>query len=297
MILTVKPALEFSGTVQLPASKSYSIRAFLIAACGGRSTIINPSNCDDAVVAMRVAQQLGARIRQEKNSSTSRWNITASEARPRLSTFNVKESGTVLRFLLPLLALRGKKVSINGEGTLRGRPNYFLTQSLRRMGIEIRGKGKQEGIPIHIQGGEWQGGNVEIDGSLSSQFISALLIACPQLHQDTRLSLKGKRLVSSDYITMTCQTLKKSGIQIHKKGLRDYRIKGRQTFRGLKNFTIPSDYGLAAFHMAAAVLNPSDVTLTGFLNSQLIQADGHILNLMKRIAASISSPAIRIDLA
>ena len=87
MILTVKPVHSLKGRIILPASKSYSIRASIIAACGGSSRIINPSDCDDAKVAMRAARYL-------KN--------------PRGRTISVGESGTVLRFLLPLLALRGK---------------------------------------------------------------------------------------------------------------------------------------------------------------------------------------------
>lgn len=291
MLLTVDPVSFLRGTVRLPASKSYSIRAFMIAACGGRSTVVNPSNCDDVKVSMRAARFLGARMRQVR---PGRWNIDAARCRPRLCRINVKESGTVLRFLLPLLALRGKKAIVTGEGTLRGRPNAFLTQTLRAMGVDVKGMGKQEGIPIRMKGGALRGGRVAVDGSLSSQFISALLIACPQLRHDTHLTLRGRRLVSIDYITMTRQVLSKSGIKIDKRGLRHYRIKGNQKFQGLKNFTVPSDYGLAAFLMAAAVLTPSDVTLTGNLKDESAQADGRIIPLLKRMGATFQKTSTRI---
>lgn len=285
MTLTVKPASVLKGKIRLPPSKSYSIRAFMIAACGGRSVIIDPSNCDDAKVSMRVARSLGARIKQVAGSSVPRWNVIACNHSVRVSRINVGESGTVLRLLLPLLALHGKKVTIIGEGTLRGRPNLFLTRTLRKMGVDINGYGKGESIPVHMKGGHLQGGAITIDGSLSSQFISALLIALPRSFQNTILTLRGKKLVSTDYITMTCQVLKKSGINIEKKGSRQYRIKGKQNFKGLKNFIVPSDYGLAAFLMAAAVLTESDVTLTGHLSSELVQADGHIIPLLKKMGA------------
>jgi len=296
MILTVKPASDLKGRIRLPSSKSYSIRSFMIAACGGRSTIINPSNCDDVKVSMHVARSLGAQIKQTKKSSVYHCNVIACKNRFGISKINVKESGTVLRFLLPLLALHGKKVTVVGEGTLRGRPNLFLTRTLRKMGIDIKGSGKGESIPVHMIGGHLQGGEVTIDGTLSSQFISALLIACPQLVQDTNLTLRGKELVSSDYITMTRQALKAGGIKIEKKGSRRYEIKGKQKFKGLKNFIIPSDYGLAAFLMAAAVLTNSDVTLTGHLSNKLIQADGHIIPLLRKMGVQIqkTSKWIRI---
>ena len=296
MTLTVKPASILKGRVQLPSSKSYSIRAFMIAACGGRSTIIDPSYCDDALVSIRVARSLGAQIKQGTKSSMSRWNVTACKYPIRVSKINVKESGTVLRFLLPLLALYGKKVTVIGEGTLRGRPNVFLTRTLRKMGVDIRGSGKGESIPVRMKNGCLQGGTITIDGTLSSQFISALLIASPQLSRDTNLILRGKRLVSNDYITMTCQVLKKSGIKIEKKGLRQYKIKGKQNFKGLKNFIIPSDYGLAAFLIAAAVLTKSHVTLTGHLTNELVQADGHMITLFKKMGVQFqkTSTWIRI---
>jgi len=296
MLLTIYPASHFKGEIYLPVSKSYSIRAFIIAACGGSSTIINPSNCDDAKVAIRVARSLGAKILHTKTSGTSFWNVVAFGKSPNLSCINVNESGTVLRLLLPLLALQGGDAHVVGEGTLKGRPNVFLTQTLRGMGMDIRGKGKGESVPITVRGGMFKGGHITIDGSLSSQFVSALLIAAPQLPDNTRLRLTGSKLVSSDYITMTRQVLDLAGIQISQKGLREYRVKGLQTFKGLKNFWVPSDYGLAAFFMAGAALVDSDVTLSGYFNDALIQADGHILSLLQRMGVTFrkTSRAIRM---
>ena len=176
----------------------------MIAACGGKSTIINPSTCQDAQVSMRIARFLGAKIVQSYKGSVEYWHIESLNPKIQGTKVNVGESGTVLRFLLPLLALHGAKIVVQGEGTLRGRPNLFLLETLRNMGVNIKGKGLQEGVPINISGGFLNGGKITIDGSLSSQFISALLIACPRLSQNTTLMLKGKT-VSSDYITMTLQ--------------------------------------------------------------------------------------------
>ena len=193
MILAVHPAPVLRGAVRLPASKSYSIRAFIIAACGGTSQIRYPSDCDDAKAAIQVARKLGANIKRLKSGA---WRVEAKAKPPRLSTINVQESGTVLRFLLPLVALHGQKAVVDGKGTLKGRPNLFLTRTLRAMGVRIRGQGKEESIPIRITGGILHGGKVRIEGSLSSQFISALLIACPQLNHPTHLTVKGGKMVS-----------------------------------------------------------------------------------------------------
>lgn len=293
MILQVKPG-SLRGTVRLPASKSYSIRALLIAASGGNSLIQFSSDCEDAVVAKNAAVALGSKISSPHKDC---YRIEAHKTRARLSRINVKESGTTLRFLLPLAALQGTKVKITGEGTLIGRPNKFLNETLRRMGVCIEGQGKEESVPITIHGGSLKGGRVEIDGSLSSQFISALCIAGAHLKEDTTLVIKGKELVSVDYIQMTTQILAEAGVKIKKNNEREYFIKGGQKFAGLKNFTVPSDYGLAAFLFAAAALTESKVELQGYFNDTFIQADGHILNFLKKMGVRLirTKEAIRIN--
>ena len=198
-------------------------------------------------------------------------------------TFQVGESGTSLRFLLPLLPLHTQAAIVKGQGTLVGRPNHHLCEALRRQGIDIRGQGKSESVPIVYKSGALQPGSIRIDGSLSSQFISALLIALPRLNQDSRITITGKTLVSSDYIVMTRQILAKAGIKITGRGARTILVKGNQRFKGLKNFQVPSDYGLAAFPMAAAALLPSRVQLNGYFTDDFIQADGHILPFLRRM--------------
>ena len=295
MKLFVSPASFLKGRLNLPASKSYSIRAFLIAACGGKSTIINASDSDDAFVARRTTQKLGCRV---KKITSNAWQIDASSRKKVSTLINVGESGTTLRFLLPLAALsaaNGRRVKIVGRGTLVGRPNHFLNQTLRKRGVRIHGQGKKESVPIILEGSSLRGGSISIDGSLSSQFISALLIACPQLKEDTMLTLKG-HLVSSDYITMTQQILAKAGIKIKKLSARSYAIRGRQHFKGLRSFVVPSDYGLAAFPLAAAVLVFSSMTLKGFFTNRFIQADGHIISFLKKMGVGMKMNAKSIQI-
>jgi 3-phosphoshikimate 1-carboxyvinyltransferase len=281
MILKVSPTQSLKGSVYLPASKSYSIRAFIIGACGGESEIIRPSSCDDALVAMRVARALGCDIHCKKDT----WYLKAFQGGSRIRTIDVGESGTVLRFLLPLLPLHTDRAIITGQGTLIGRPNWHLLDTLRRQGVKIRGQGEDESVPIQFDGGAIKTGTMTIDGSLSSQFVSALLIAVPTLPKDSKVTITGKKIVSKDYITMTLKVLKKTGIHVVVKGDRGFSVKGNQKFSGLKKFTVPSDYGLAAFLMAAACVVHSDVELKGAFDDDMIQADGHILGFLKKMGA------------
>jgi 3-phosphoshikimate 1-carboxyvinyltransferase len=284
MILKVSPTSMLKGSVSLPASKSYSIRAFIVGACGGESQIIRPSIGDDALVAMRVARALGCDIRCKKDT----WVLKAFQGGSRIRTIDVGESGTVLRFLLPLLPLHTDHAIITGQGTLIGRPNWHLLTALRRQGLKIRGQGEDESVPIQFDGGEIKAGPITIDGSLSSQFVSALLIVASCLPKDSKIKITGNKIVSKDYILMTLQILEKAGIRVGVQGDRGFTIKGKQKFQGLKNFTVPSDYGLAAFLVAAACLVNSDVELRGSFGHDLIQADGHIFDFLKIMGAQIS---------
>jgi len=278
IFLNCSSVKRLQGCIQLPASKSYSIRAFIIAAQGGISQIKQASNCEDAIVASKIARALR----------------TPSKLKSRI--FSVGESGTTLRFLLPLLALHTQKAKVEGKGTLKGRPNAHFCAALRQQGMDIRGSGDKESVPIIFNGGVLCGGRILVDGSLSSQFISALLISLPSLKSDSRVILTGKELVSLDYIQMTTEILAKAGIVIKKVSEREYIIKGGQRFKGLKNFYVPSDYGLAAFALGAAALLPSNIILKGNLDDTMIQSDGHILEFLKRMGVRFekTSRAIKI---
>ncbi len=292
MILSIPPALRLQGRIHLPASKSYTLRAFIIAARGGVSQIKHPSDCEDAIIALKTARALGASVRNKGDSLT----IKASVSKAPSKIFFVGESGTTLRFLLPLLALYTHKAKVVGKGTLVGRPNAHLCETLRRQRMNIRGSGKKESVPVVFNGGALSSGRVLVDGSLSSQFISALLIALPTLKTDSRVVLTGKEMVSQDYIRMTIEILVKAGIVIKRVSKREYAIKGGQEFKGLKNFDVPSDDGLAAFMMGAAALLPSDVLLQGNLNDGLIQSDGRIFEFLRRMGVDFKKNSLAIKI-
>jgi 3-phosphoshikimate 1-carboxyvinyltransferase len=286
MNLTVHPAHKLHGSIDLPASKSYSIRAYFIAACGGSSRIIAPSDCDDAVAALNVARTFGATVRERAGG----FSLTMPKAPLRRDSLkvDVNESGTSLRFVLPLLPFHALSGEVLGRGTLIGRPNRHLLESLRTCGLAVRGSGPEESVPILYHGEQMKGGRVVIDGSVSSQFISALMIAAPRAAEDTRLVMAGTTLVSRDYVVMTLQILKRAGIRIVQRSRREYLIPGRQSFKGLKAFRVPSDFGLAAFWMSAAALVPSRVTLRGHFDDRLVQSDGAILGFLRRMGSRLT---------
>ncbi|MBM3252025.1 MAG: 3-phosphoshikimate 1-carboxyvinyltransferase, partial [Candidatus Omnitrophica bacterium] len=284
MNLSVKPASCLSGKIIPPASKSYSIRAFIIAALGGNSKIINPSLSDDVRIAMDACKSLGAKIKKIKNNS---WQVKGVGSQIRFpKVLKVKESGTTLRFLLSLAALSPRKMIIRAEGTLNSRPNHPLISVLRKKGADIKGCGVNEATPITINKGRLRAGRISIDGTLSSQFISSLLITAPLLKGNSLIKVAGNYVVSSPYIDMTLAVLRRAGIKVTKKSQRLYRVEGDQRFKGLNTFKVPADYGLSAFLMAAACLTNSKIILK-IEKDNLVQADKKIIDFLKKMGISI----------
>ncbi len=287
MNLQIKPAASLKGRIKAFPSKSYSIRVFYIASLGGNSIIINPSQSDDALIARKVCSSLGAGIKRAKGNL---WQIRAVKKNINFpSRINVKESATTLRFLLSLIALtnQNKNITIFGEGTLRSRPNKPLLEVLRKLGAKIRGTGNNESVPISSLPGNVKPGKIIIDGKLSSQFISSLLISLPLLDSESSLKISGNFIVSLPYIDMTLSILRLAGIKIFRKDERNFFIPGKQSFKGLKGFVVPPDYGLAAFIMAAGILCKSNIIIKGIGNDRLIQADKKILSILKKMGANL----------
>ena len=279
MNLVLKPNLSLSGKISAPASKSYSIRAVFIASLGKKSTIKNLSLCDDVEASINVCRQLGAKIKFLNKSSCMISGVEGKIKFPK--TFNVKESGTTLRFLLSIASLTKNNTKILGSGTLNSRPNKPLIDVLKKQGAKISGTGKNHCTPINVKKGSLKGGRIVIDGRLSSQFISSLLILGPFLSKDSIVKIKGSCLVSNPYIDMTILSLKKAGIHVKKSNSREFKVRGNQKYKALKNFNIPGDYGLGAFFMVASAINNCKIYFNNLKKDDFVQADMKILPMLK----------------
>ncbi|MGD0282158.1 MAG: 3-phosphoshikimate 1-carboxyvinyltransferase [Dissulfurispiraceae bacterium] len=272
------------GVVAAPPSKSYTLRAIMIGGLNGKVTIVNPLVSEDSLAAIDVWAKLGAKI-DFKNSNRLFIKGVSGHPKPLGSTINVNESGTLLRFILPILALAKGDFIVTGEKTILERSNKTIVEALRNWDVEIEGQGIQHKLPIRIKGGGGlKGGVTEISGREGSQAVSSLLIAASLAAEDTTIILKDK-LVSRPYVDITIDALSKAGIKIERYGYRRFTIKRNQPFKIAEDFIIPGDYSSAAFLIAAACLVPSDVTITNLFNDA--QGDKRIINILNRMGAKI----------
>ncbi len=194
---------------------------------------------------------------------------------------NVLNSGTTLRFCSAVAALTDGAV-LTGDASIRTRPNGPLLSSLSELGAEafsIRGDGK---APLVIKG-KMRGGTANLNGGVSSQFLSALLIAAPLAESDTKIIIQGD-LKSRPYAEITLDMLADAGVRVEAK-TQEFLVPGGQSY-GLKSYTIPGDFSSSSYPLAAAAVTGSEVTVKGILPSR--QGDSAIIDILGRMGAKVT---------
>ena len=277
MIVSVERSSVF-GEVYAPPSKSYTHRAILITSLGSGGVVKRPLISADTRATINASEAFGAKI-----SLNDEVNITGVSNKPKTpeDVINVLNSGTTLRFCSAVAALTDGAV-LTGDASIRTRPNGPLLSSLSELGaaaFSIRGNGK---APLVIKG-KMRGGTAHLDGGVSSQFLSALLIAAPLAESDTKIIIEGD-LKSRPYAEITLDMLADAGVRVEAKP-QEFFVPGGQGY-GLKSYTIPGDFSSASYPLAAAAVTGSEVTVKGVLPSR--QGDSAIIDILGRMGAKVT---------
>lgn len=274
---TVSPGPR-TGSVRIPASKSQAHRLLICAALGAQPVSLR---CDgvsaDIAATARCLSALGADITDD-GAGTLRIVPIAGEMPAHADLF-CGESGSTLRFLLPVVGALGADVTFHMEGRLPERPLSPLDAVLTAHGMTIR----RDGALLHA-GGRLRPGAYALPGDVSSQYISGLLMALPRLPGESTLAVTG-RLESAGYIAMTEDALHLSGIRLQKRE-RTYTISGGQTARLPARCHVEGDWSNAAFFLCMGALSPAGVTVTG-LASDSSQGDRAVLDVLRRFGADV----------
>jgi 3-phosphoshikimate 1-carboxyvinyltransferase len=279
MIASVERS-TISGEVYAPPSKSYTHRAILITSLGPGGTVKRPLISADTRATMYASEAFGARV-----AADHEIRIQGVSGRPQTpeDVINVLNSGTTLRFCSALAALTEGAV-LTGDASIRTRPNGPLLSALNDLGADafsIRGNGR---APLVVRG-RVKGGTARLDGGVSSQFLSALLIAAPLAQGDTRIIIVGE-LKSRPYAEITLDMLRDAGARVEAQAQgQEFFIPGNQAYN-LSSYTIPGDFSSASYPLAAAAVTGSDVTVKGILPSR--QGDSAIIDILRRMGAEIS---------
>ncbi len=280
MNLVVKKTEELAGEIQIPASKSHTIRAVVIASLAeGISKIINPLFSEDTKAAINGCKALGAKIKQEKDKILIE-GFNAKPKKPK-EKLNMLNSGTSINLLTSVAALGDFKVTLDGDESLRKRPVQPLLGALEKLGVNIKSVNNNNCPPIEIQG-PIKGGKTEVDCK-SSQYLSSLLITCPLIDNDTIINVNN--LCEVPYINMTLKWLDDFGIKYENKALEYFKISGKQKYSSFER-AIPADWSSAAFPICAAAITDSDVLIKG-LDINDSQGDKKLIEYLKKMGADI----------
>jgi 3-phosphoshikimate 1-carboxyvinyltransferase len=277
MIASVERSV-LSGEVYAPPSKSYTHRAILITALGPGGTVLRPLISADTRATISASEAFGAKV-----AVGEKVEIQGVNDRPRTpeDVINVLNSGTTMRFCAAVAALTDGAV-LTGDSSIRTRPNGPLLGTLNDLGataFSIRNNGK---APLVVRG-KISGGTTRLNGGVSSQFLSALLIAAPLAKGDTKIIIDGE-LKSRPYAEITLDMLADAGVRVEAER-QEFFVQGGQSF-GLKGYTIPGDFSSASYPLAAAAITGSEVTVKGILPSR--QGDSAIIDILGRMGTKVS---------
>lgn len=275
---------RLNGTVRCPSSKSYSHRAIAIASLADRySTITNPLMARDTLATLSGCGALGADIKYR----ATKLRITGSHCfNPPENVINAENSGTTIRILTAMSGLvRTGYTVLTGDESLRSRPMQPLLDALLQLGVEAYSTRENGMPPIIVKGGGIKGGTTLVDGSISSQFISGLLIVSIYADSEIVIKVRGS-LVSKPYIQATLATMKHFGVSIdHSPDMLEYYIKNSR-YDGTR-FDVPSDFSTAALILAGGALAGEKLRVNG-LNFEMPQADSRIIDILKSMGCMIT---------
>lgn len=285
--LTLEPIARVEGTVNLPGSKSVSNRALLLAALAkGTTRLTNLLDSDDIRHMLAALKSLGVEYQLSADKTEC---LVHGLGRPFATTEPLElflgNAGTAMRPLCAALCLGVGEVTLTGEPRMEERPIGHLVDALREAGAQIRYLKKEGYPPLTIAGQGLRGGVVHIDGSVSSQFLTAFLMAAPLASGDTRIQIKGE-LVSKPYIDITLHIMRQFGVTVTHDNYQTFHIQGHQQYIAPGDFLVEGDASSASYFLAAGVIK-GKVRVTG-IGKHSIQGDIRFADVLEAMGGKIT---------
>ena len=271
---------RLSGTIRCPPNKSYSHRAvFLASLANGKSTLRNVLLSRDTLATINACKVFGAKI--EINNSTVIVE-SKGEVIPQTCDIDASNSGTTIRISTAISSLSDNTITLTGDSSLKKRPMQPLLDALEQLGVFYT---STDGKPPVTVKGKAVGGTTHISGSISSQFISALLIAGPKMKNGLALEIDGD-LVSKPYLDSTIATMKKFGVTVNViLPYKKYNV-ANQEYKSAE-FAVPSDFSSMALLLSAAVLLGEDMSIEASIGD-LPQGDQEIISYLEKLGVKIN---------
>ncbi|EBY0109045.1 3-phosphoshikimate 1-carboxyvinyltransferase [Salmonella enterica subsp. enterica serovar Bahati] len=285
--LTLQPIARVDGAINLPGSKSVSNRALLLAALAcGKTVLTNLLDSDDVRHMLNALSALG--INYTLSADRTRCDITGNGGPLRASgalELFLGNAGTAMRPLAAALCLGQNEIVLTGEPRMKERPIGHLVDSLRQGGANIDYLEQENYPPLRLRGG-FTGGDIEVDGSVSSQFLTALLMTAPLAPEDTIIRVKGE-LVSKPYIDITLNLMKTFGVEIENHHYQQFVVKGGQQYHSPGRYLVEGDASSASYFLAAGAIKGGTVKVTG-IGRKSMQGDIRFADVLEKMGATIT---------
>jgi len=273
--------------IAVPGSKSYANRALLTAALAeGKSVLTNMLISDDTAVMIQALKDLGIKIKQD--GTTLQIHGGGGKFKMPKGKLYFENAGTAIRFMAAALAMQDFESIITGNPRMKNRPIKDLVDALRSGGAEIEYLGTEGYPPLLLKGG-FKGGKIKVPGTISSQFVSSLLLISPYTKELTEIVIEGV-LTSKPYVDMTLKVMKDFGVSKGKRaGYQRFIIDNKTHYKGTK-YEIEADASSASYFFALGALHGIEVTVT---NSKYHSAQGDIklVNLLEKSGCHVNKDA------
>lgn len=268
---------ELKGEVKIPPSKSMAHRAIICAALSeGLCIIENIDYSDDIIATIDAMNSLGAKIVKHKDYIEVIGAYGSDEKAKETRVIDCNESGSTLRFLVPISLLFKGSSNFKGRGNLGKRPLTTYYNIFERQGIQY--SYEEDNLNLVING-ELKAGTFEVEGNVSSQFITGLLFTLPLLKEDSKIIITTE-MESKGYIDLTLKAMSDFGVEIINNNYREFIIKGNQKYN-VRNYRVEGDYSQAAFFLCADSLGNDVLCKDLDLNS--LQGDKEVIDILERM--------------
>ncbi len=286
--LTLSPIAKIDGKINLPGSKSLSNRALLLAALAdGETEITNLLASDDIAHMLTALQKLG--VAYQLSADKTRCTVVGNNApfqRNGSTELFLGNAGTAMRPLCAALTLGRGEFILTGEPRMTERPIGPLVSALRQAGGQIDYLQNEGYPPLKISANGLAGGTVTIDGSISSQFVTALLMASPLAETNTTITVEGD-LVSKPYIDITLHIMAQFGLEVENYAYQKFKIAGGQRYRSPGRVLVEGDASSASYFLAAAAIKGGTVSVTG-IGKQSVQGDVRFADMLAAMGAEVT---------
>ncbi|CAK4067253.1 3-phosphoshikimate 1-carboxyvinyltransferase [Vibrio sp. 16] len=285
--LTLQPINKVSGQVNLPGSKSVSNRALLLAALAkGKTRLTNLLDSDDIRHMLNALTQLGVHYQLSEDKTVCEVEGLGQpfQSAQALELF-LGNAGTAMRPLAAALCLGQGEYVLTGEPRMKERPIGHLVDALRQAGAEVEYLESENFPPLKIHGTGLKGGTVEIDGSISSQFLTAFLMSAPLAQDDVTIKIVGD-LVSKPYIDITLHIMAQFGVHVENNNYQEFVIRKGQSYVAPGDFLVEGDASSASYFLAAAAIKGGEIKVTG-IGKNSIQGDIQFADALEKMGAQI----------